>query len=193
MSDAYSEKVIGALIKFAVAVIFIKFVFFGGWFKSATYSGDGFSLLPPPGWQELKDSPGVQSVLEAAEKPSVVTFAAPEKVPGTDTPVAAMSVLAVKLANPTWIDDEFPNIIAAFKQAGFRVLDHGQIQIDTLVSHWIFYQNPRTKWVTMEFYMVNDLNKLFKVQFTSDPDVFNKYRPAFEAAKNTIKFSTSLW
>ena len=189
----YSEKIIQALIAFVFIVLMIKVVIFGDLFHSNVYKGKGYSMVPPPGWVEMKDVKGVRAMMESAEKPEIVTFVTPERIAGTDIPEASLSILTVKLANPTWMEDEFPLIVEALSKAGYRIRTKGQIQIDTLISWWVLYDDPRTALLQLEFYMVNDINRLYKIQFTTGAENFKKHRPVFEAAKDSIKFSASLW
>lgn len=193
MDDVHSAKIMKALVAFMMVILFFKMVVFGSWLKSDVQKGPGYSFTPPPGWEKVKEPRGVSAVLETNEKPDVVTFAVPEKISGTDIPVASMSILTAKLANPTWMEDEFPNLLGALNNAGYRVIDQGQIEIDTMVCWWVFFQNPQTTMVNLEFYAVNDINRLYKIQYTADPDAFKEYRPIFEAAKDTVKFSEKLW
>ncbi len=189
----HSNKIIGALVKFCLAIAFLKFVVFGTWLESPTHKGPGYSVLKPVGWEVIKDAEGVQPLFVANEKPDVVMFATPEKVPGTSVPEASIAILVVKLANPTWMEDEFPTLLDALNKAGYHIFDHGQIKVDNVIFEWVLYKDPMGSLVNLEFYTVNDLNKLFKLQYQSVPDAFTTYRPVFDAMKDTFKFSQALW
>lgn len=189
----YSEKLMNALMMFVLGVLAVKFIFFGGFFKSTVHKGNGYSMIPPPGWEEIKEKRGVRPVLASADKPEVVTFITPERDLITGVPEASLSILTVKLSQPTWMEDEFPSLLEALAKAGNQIKDHGQIKIDTMISWWVFYEEPKTSLLSLEFYMVNDINRLYKIQFSTDPDGFGKYRQAFEAAKDSIRFSGKLW
>ncbi len=189
----HSNQIIGALLKFCLAILFLKFVAFGSWLKSPTHKGPGYSVLKPVGWEVIKDATGVQPIFAANEKPDVVVFASPEKIPGTSVPAASIAVLVVKLANPTWMEDEFPTLLDALNKAGYLVFDQGQIKVNNEIFDWVLYKDPTTSLVNLEFYSVNELNKLFKLQFQAGPDAFKTYRPVFEATKETFKFSQQLW
>lgn len=171
----------------------MKFVVFGAWLKSPTHKGPGYSVLKPVGWEVIEDAKGVQPIFAANEKPDVVMFTTPARIFGTELPEASIAILVVKLANPTWIEDEFPTLLTALKQAGYRVVDHGQLKIDSIVFHWVFYQDPSSDMVSLEMYAVNELNKLYKLQYLVTEDAFKTYRPVFEATKDTFKFSQQLW
>ncbi|MBI5415536.1 MAG: hypothetical protein HZA29_01845 [Candidatus Omnitrophica bacterium] len=191
--DDDSAKIIKAIVTFLVVVLCLKVLASSSLFKSSVHKGHGYSFVPPAGWEQLKDPRGVSPVFEAADKPEVVMFAVPGKVPNADIPVASMAVLTVKLANPTWLEDDFPTLIDALVKAGYRLIDRGQIKIDNNVFWWVFYQDPESSLVSFEFYMVNDINRLYKIQYTAAPDAFKQYRPAFEASKDTFKISAQLW
>lgn len=191
--DGDSAKIIKAMVTFLVVVLCLKVLASSALFKSSVHKGYGYSFVPPAGWERVKDPRGVSPVFEAADKPEVVMFAVPEKVPNTDTPVASMAVLTVKLAKPTWLEDDFPTLIDALVRAGYRLIDKGQLKIDNNIFRWVFYEDTGSSLVKFEFYMVNDINRLYKIQYTAAPNAFKQYRPAFEASKNTIKFSAQLW
>ena len=189
----HSSQIIGALLKFCLAILFLKFVIFGAWLKSPTHKGPGYSVLKPVGWEVIENAKGVQPIFAANEKPDVVMFAAPVKIFGTELPEASIAVLVVKLANPTWMEDEFPTLLDALSKAGYRVIDHGQLKIDSMVFHWVFYQDSSSDMVSLEMYAANELNKLYKLQYLATEDAFKTYRPVFEATKDTFKFSQQLW
>ncbi len=189
----YSEKLMNALIALVVGVLLIKFFIMGGLFKSKEYKGHGYSIVPPAGWQTVKERQGVESVIAATQKPDIVTFIPPERDPLTDMPEATLSILNVKLDQAMWMEDEFPSIVGALAQAGYNVIDKGQIMIDTQIFHWVFYEDPTGPMLNFEFYTVDEVNNLYRIQLTATPGGFGKHRPAFEAAKKTIKFSRSLW
>lgn len=189
----YSEKLMNALITVVVGVLLVKFFLMGGLFKSKEYKGHGYSIIPPAGWQMLKESRGAESVFASTQKPKIVTFVTPERDILLDIPEAALSILNVKLDSAMWIEDEFPSIVAALVQAGYNVIDKGQIMIDDQVFHWVFYEDPTGPILNLEFYTVDDVSNLYRVQLTATPEGFGKHRQAFEAAKKTIKFSGKLW
>ncbi len=196
----HSEKIIGALVKFCLVVLFLKFVVFGSWMRSPTHKGSGYSIVKPVGWEVIENATGVQPIFAATDKPNVVMFVKSGNIPPegsllADTPVpeATIAVLVVKLANPTWMEDEFSTLLDALSKAGYHVFDHGQIKVDNAIFYWVFYKDPTGSLVSFEFYHVNDLNKLFKLQYQASPDAFKTYRPVFEATKDTFQFSKQLW
>src|SRR3989338_3334189 len=189
----HSSQIVGALLKFCLAILFLKYVVFGAWLQSPTHKGPGYSILKPVGWEVIKDATDVQPLFAANEKQNAVMFTTPEKVPGTSAPAASIAVLVVKLANPTWMEDEFPTLLDALSKAGYLVFDHGQVKVDNEIFEWVLYKDPTGSLVNFEFYYVNDLNKLFKLQYQASADAFKTYRPVFEATKETFKFSQQLW
>ena len=65
----YSEKLMNALICLVVGVLLIKFLFMGGLFKSKEYKGHGYSIVPPAGWEVVKEKRGVEGVFASTQKP----------------------------------------------------------------------------------------------------------------------------
>ncbi len=189
----YSEKMIHGLLTFAFIGVLVKFVVFGDLFHSNVYKGNGYSIVPPAGWVKIKQPRTVGSGMGSAEKPDIATFVTPEKTATEEAPEASLSILTVKLGQPVWMEDEFPTILSSLAMTGGRIINKGQIKIDTLISWWVLYEDPQTSLLQLEFYMVNDLNRLFKIQYAARADAFPKHRPAFEAAKDSIKFSMSIW
>ena len=189
----HSNQIVGALLKFCFVILFLKFLVFGSWLKSPTHKGPGYSVLKPVGWEVITDATNVQPFFAATDKPNVIVFATPEKMPGTDMPQATIAILVVKLANPTWMDEEFPTLLDALNKAGYIVFDHGQIKVDEEIFEWVLYKDPVASLVNLEFYYVNDLNKLFKLQYQATADIFKGARPVFESMKDTFKFSKQLW
>lgn len=189
----YSEKLMNALISIVVGALLIKFFFMGGLFKSNVYKGQGYTIVPPAGWKKVKEGKGVESIFASTQKPENVTFIPPDHDPLSESPEATLSILNIKLDQSMWIEDEFPSIIAALAQAGYRVIDKGQIMIDTLIFHWVFFEDPSVPMLSLEFYAVDEVNNFYRIQLTATPEGFYQHRPAFEAAKKTIKFSGKLW
>jgi hypothetical protein len=189
----YSEKLMNALIVLVVGVLLIKFFIMGGLFKSNAHKGHGYSIVPPAGWEKVKEGKGAESIFASSQKPEIVTFIPPARDPLSESPEATLSILNVKLDQSMWIEDEFPSIIEALSRAGYRVIDKGQIMIDTQIFHWVFYEDPTGSMLNLEFYTVDEVNNLYRIQLTATLEGFYKHRPAFEAAKKTIKFSGKLW
>ena len=177
----HSDKILGALLKFCLVILFLKFVVFGAWMKSPTHKGPGYSILKPVGWEVIEDATGVQPIFAGSLSAD------------TSVPEATIAVLVVKLANPTWMEDEFPTLLDALGKAGYHVFDHGQIKVDNEIFEWVLYKDPTGSLVNLEFYYVNELNKLFKIQYQASLDAFKTYRPVFESTKDTFKFSQQLW
>ena len=115
----HSNPIIGALLKFCLAILFLKFVVFGSWFKPPRIKGPGYSVLKPAGWEFIQDATGVQLYFRGQREAERGDVRAPEKIPGTSVPEASIAVLVVKLANPTWMEDEFPTLLDAWSKAGY--------------------------------------------------------------------------
>lgn len=189
----YSEKIKQILVYFIFGVLTIKALMLGGLFKSDIHKGTSYTIRYPIGWIKEKEETPTGSFLRSTEKPEIVTFSTPQKDLLADLPEASLTVLTTKLSQPTWIEDEFPEIVGLLKSYGYRVLDRGDIKINEQVWKWVLYMDAKQTTMNLEFYFVNDKNILFKMQYRATPEHFKKHRPAFEAAKDSFTFATSLW
>ena len=63
-----------------------------------------------------------------------------------------------------------------------------QLKIAEKISSWIVYYDRKTPALVLEFYIVSDNNMFFKLQYSADPDKFQKNRLSFEELKDSFKF-----
>jgi hypothetical protein len=176
-------------VLYLVAIVLaIKFVILGGAFKSDKHSGRGYTIKFPSGWTQNKDVSTNNSILASSETPEVIMYSTPELNEKRMKPAAQMGITTFKLSQATWAEDEFPYILGMLIQSGMTIKDKGQIKIDDRVNYWVLYFD-KTNMLHWEFYYIDDSNIFFKLEYICFPESFSKYRPDFEAAKDTLKYS----
>lgn len=156
-------------------------------FKEGRYKGKGYTIMFPEGWSDAakKKKKSVREIL-FPQKPEQIVYASPEK-DLDDIPLATISVLTRKLEQALWIEDSFHEVNKALKTVGMIIMDQGDIDISGKRSKWILYRDAEWRRMNLEFYLITDNNVLYKIQYSTDPDAFNKYRPTFEKTRETFK------
>lgn len=184
-----STKLTRALIVFVLAVLFIKNATTSGIFVSKVHKGKGYLVRIPEGWKKVKK----QDDVVYPEGVDVVMFVPNSIDIKNELPDVYISVFAKKMTTPIWMEDEFPEILKSIKDAGYKIMDKGEIDLDEKMSEWVVYHDPKTPALVLEFYVVNDNNMFYKIQYSAHPDKFNVDRPAFEQLKDSFKFRFSLY
>lgn len=186
-----SEQIARFLIFFIFVVFVIKNFTGSGVFESPIYKGRGYSVVTPDGWIRVKEDKKSKQVYPKGVE--VVMFVPKGANPAREKPGAVITLFTKKLTTPIWIEDEFPDIIAAIKLEGHKVMDKGEIKLDDQIFYWFVYHDERTPELVLEFYYVSDNNTFYKLQYSAHPDVFNVHRRGFEALKDSFKFRYSLY
>ncbi len=178
-------------IVFSIFVLVVLAAFTGGCGKTPGFHrGDGFTVNFPPSWIKNKDwvvEPRFN--LKSKFEPYSVTYVTPEQDPDTLEPYASISIYRTKPDMQIWLEDEFPNIVDTFYNNGYDVLDKGEVKIDNQLAKWLVYRDNRKGLLNLEFYIVNDNNVLFRIQYCARDDKFSQYRPLFEGVRESIKLN----
>jgi len=183
-----SEKIAKFLTLFIAGIFIIKGLSGAGLLEAKSHKGKGYFVRIPEGWSKVKKRRGViypQGVEIVQFIPKEIDLKAEE--PGT-----TISIYSKKLAAPIWIEDEFPNIVRSLREEGFEIKDKGDIKIDEKIGAWIVYFDHKIPKLNLEFYMVSDTGMFYKIQYSADPDKFQKNRYAIEALKDSFEFKFSL-
>lgn len=165
---------------------------------SDIYKGQGYTIEFPHGWSNYEDiNPQKKKKrrfsTEDRNAPKTVTFVTEEVDYETGAFAASMSITTMKLASAAWIEDEWGTILQSIFEYGNKIIDKGEIKIDEELSKWVFYESPGQQAVTIEFYIITELNMFYKISYTALPKTFDKYRKAFEESKNTILIEKGLF
>ena len=170
-------------------VAIIKSLSSSGYFEAKDHKGKGYYVKIPAGWIKAKPPKNVQYPKDV----EVVMFVPQGTDTGKGQPAMFITIYTKKLSTPIWIEDEFPDILAAIQKEGMQIKDKGQIKIDNEISHWVVYFDKAVPALVLEFYIVTDNNMFHKIQYSAPPDKFNKYRKSFEELKDSFKFRFSLY
>ena len=179
-----SSKLKKFLILFIVCVVILKNASMAGFFEAKSHKGRGFYVEVPEGWRKAKQKkdavyPDGVEVVMFIPKGINLDY--------EDTDVY-ITIFTKKLESALWIEDEMPYIIRSIWQAGNKIMDKGQIKIDGVIAEWVVYHDKKAPALVLEFYMVTENNFFFKIQYSADPDKFNKQRKSFEELKASWKF-----
>ena len=181
------EKIRNILLLFLALVIVFKF-YLPKFFKTDQYDGPGYSLKIPIGWEKQKINSNVYG-----KDVEAVTFTVPEINTITEQPVARITILAKRLTAAFWVEDEFPSILQSISENGYQIMDRGEIKISDQISKWVVFYDKRTDLMELEFYMVTESNIFYRIQYVTDFDKFQKYRPGFEYLKDSFKVKIGLF
>ncbi len=159
-------------------------------FKSPIYKGDGYTIIFPEGWEVVETYEGgsTKKPFYSSAKPQEAKASTPQINELTDKPIAQMSVLVHQLTSAAWIEDDFPQILSTIKKYGYKIIDNGEIKISKQLSKWVFFHNLKEKRLYIEFYMITDNNKLYKIQYQAEDTQFKNFRKFFEQSKESFKF-----
>ena len=184
-----SSKITKFLILFAVMVAITKSLSNAGYFEPKDHKGKGYYVKIPAGWVKARLPKNMQYPKDV----EMVMFVPQGTNLSKGQPDMFISIYSKKLPTPIWIEDEFPDILAAIQKEGMEIKDKGQIKIDELITHWVVYLDKAVPALVLEFYMVTDNNTFHKIQYSAPPSKFNEHRRSFEELKDSFKFKFSLY
>lgn len=144
-------------------------------FDPTVHKTDFYKVKVPEGWKK-----------EVEE--SEVRFLSPAKNPDTGQPEATFSIFGYKSTQALFLEDLIGEVVQSIKQANGQIRDQGEILISGIVSKWILYENSDPPLLMLSFFMVDDFNRLIRIQYITSPEKFKDYRPQFEAWKDSIEF-----
>ncbi len=182
------------LIWFIVILIFAKYFSSLESFQSRKYKAKGYEVIVPAGWKHSKKySKKIKSKNSYQETYIAVFVPVGQERRKEGELEAKISVISMKLESAMWLEDEWPGIIMAIRRAGMKVIDKGEIKIDTKISKWVFFHDKRAKILTIEFYIITENNMFFKLQYSTQDTKFKDYRQGFEKFKNNFKIIFSIF
>lgn len=167
MDDLKTKIIFLAMIIFSARIIAARV------YDPSIYRGPWYSARIPAGWEKK---------VEGDE----VFFRSPDK-DYLGNPNAIFSIYGFQSRGALFLEDFFPEILQNLAQQPGKILDHGEIMIDRQISRWTLFRTEKPKWIIWTFYVVDDYNRLTKIQLMTKPEDFQKYRPVFEIFKNSIR------
>ncbi len=162
------------LINFVIAMVILKFII-GHFMDQSVHRTKWYKVDVPPGWTKKVD--GEETV-----------FIAPDENIMTGLPDAVFSIYGEKSEGSLFLPDILGEVMQEYMRMDGQILNRGEIKIDGLVSKWILYRNNDPDLMVMTFFIVDDFNRLIRIQFTTASSDFSKYRPVFEKFKDSIEF-----
>lgn len=194
--ETETTKLMRLLMRFVIIVVAARFLFSSNMFTPKQIDGDGYFHTIMPGWQKLKPKkeknlpdPGLFVLNKSTE---IAYLVWPEKDPNTEQYVASIMSMSSRMQAPNWIEDMYPEIKRAIIGAGGKLIDEGELKLDTQIAKWIFYQDTVTKQFNLEFFATDEGSRIYKLRFTAIPKYFNKLRPDFEKTRETFRFKFGL-
>lgn len=141
------------------------------------YRGPWYAVKVPQGWNSRSED-------------NTIYFTTPDTNILTGNPEAVFSIFSQKSKGALFIEDLFDEVQASLAKSGAIIRKKGEIKIDKQLSKWILFELQDPPAVILTFFIVDDFNRLTRIQFVSHPNDFSKYRPQFEAFKDSLKFKS---
>jgi hypothetical protein len=157
------------------AVLFIMGVktFMPMLFDKSYVKGESFRVRIPKGWTVQKQK-------------NEIIFTSPEADMVTEMPDAIFSIYAEKQKNAIFMDDFFPEVLASLARENGKVLSTGEELIDKQPAKWILFRYNKPNVAVMTLYIVDDYNRLTRIQYVGAGKHFKEYGKAFDDFKKSI-------
>lgn len=162
------------VIIIAIVTLFLVKMTVHSLFDKTVHKGPFYSVKVPEGWK--KEILGDE-----------VTFSSPGEDLMTGQPDALFSIYAIQSKGALFIENVMSDVFAQLHKIPGEILDQGEVLISGNISKWVLFRSDSPKLVIMMFIVVDDFNRLTRIQFTCPPTKFKEYRPAFEAFKDSVK------
>ena len=157
-----------------VIILFAARLFANSIHDPTIHRGRWYTVTIPEGWPKK-----VQDNEVFFQSPARDIYGYPE---------AIFSIYGVQSRGALFMDMFFEDVLIDLAKQKGRLLDKGQIKIDDQISNWTLFQMQDPEWIIWTFYVIDDFSRLTKIQFMVRPHHFAKYRPVFEAFKDSIRF-----
>ncbi len=155
---------------FAVRVLIAHFC------NPTVYSGPYYKIKIPTGW-EMKEK-GDDEVM----------FLSPEKDEYTGAPQAIFSIYGYKSKGALFEEDFFPEVLEELANTPGKLIDSGDIGIaDDVIAKYTLFETKDPKYVLLTIYIIDDFNRLTKLQYLSKPEYHSVYLQNFYDFKAGLK------
>jgi len=169
MDESLRSKII-----ILAVIIFVVRLITSHIYDPSIHRGAWYKVKVPEGWKK-----------EARE--DEVFFYSPQK-DYLGNSEAIFSIYGFKSRGALFMDLFFPDVLGNLAQQNGKILNQGEIKIDTQISKWVLFRSYDPDWIIWSFFIIDEFNRLTKIQFLTRPEHFKKYRTVFEAFKDSIKF-----
>ena len=142
-------------------------------FDKSYVKGESFSARAPEGWTTQKHK-------------HEIIFTSAEADLMTEMPYAIFSIYAEKQKNAIFMDDFFPEMLASLKRENGKVLGTGDELIDKQKAKWVLFRYNQPDIAVMTLFIVDDYNRLTRIQFVGVGKKFKEYGKLFNEFKKSI-------
>jgi len=161
---------------FLIIIIFAVRLMMNHIYDPTLHRGPWYKVRIPDGWtKEVEEDE--------------VFFKSPAK-DYLGNPEAIFSIYGYQSRGALFMDLFFPDVISSLAKQNGKLLQHGQVKIDGVVSNWTLFRHHEPELIIWTFYSIDDHNRLTKTQMICKPDHFAAYRPVFDTFKDNIKFKS---
>lgn len=158
-----------------VVIFFFARVLITHFYNPTLYSGDYYKIKIPLGW-------------EMKEKGEEVMFLSPEKDEYTGAPQAIFSVYGYKSRGALFEEDFFPEVLEELKLTPGKLIDKGDIAItDKVIGKYTLFETKDPMYVILTIYIIDDFNRLTKLQYLAKPEFHATYLQDFYEFKGGLK------
>jgi hypothetical protein len=173
------RDIIGASINPVALFLLVGFLFAihvitNKLFDKSVYRGMWVTVKVPPGWEKQ---------IHGEE----VMFVSPDMDYINQRPEAIFSVYAKQSPGALFLEDFIIEVQESLMKEKGKILQQGDITLDGIHAKWILFQYDEPDLVMMTFYIVDDWNRMTRLQYITKSSLFSKYRPQFEQFKDSLK------
>lgn len=143
-------------------------------FDKSYVKGDSFTVRLPKGWTIQKQK-------------NEIIFTSPEADLATEMPNAIFSIYAEKQKNAIFMDDFFPELLGSLRRENGKVIGTGEELIDKQIAKWVLFRYYKPDVAVMTLYIVDDYNRLTRIQYVGAGKHFKEYGKLFNEFKRSIK------
>ncbi len=158
-----------------IVILFFARVLFAHFYNPSVYSGPYYKIKIPEGW-------------EKKEKGEEVMFLSPEKEEYTGAPQAIFSIYGYKSKGALFEEDFFPEVLDELANTPGKLIDSGDIGITEGVNgKYTLFETKDPTYVILTIYIIDEFNRLTKLQYLAKPEYHNAYLKAFYDFKGELK------
>ncbi len=144
-------------------------------YDKSIYRGPWYRVRVPEGW-------------ERQEKEDEVVFISPNRKVGSGLPEAVFRIYTKQTEGGIFLEDLFGMAVKGVRRYGGEVLQQGEIKIDGVKSRWLLARYKDDDLASLVFYIVDDFNRITKIEYSAALHSFKPYRKQFEDFKSSFKW-----
>jgi len=158
-----------------VVILFTVRVLIKHFYNPSIYKGEYYKIKIPAGW-------------EMKEKGEEVMFLSPEKDEYSGAPQAIFSIYGYKSKGALFEEDFFPEVLDELSRTPGKLIDSGSITVsEGVIAKYTLFETRDPKYVLLTIYIIDDFNRLTKLQYLAKPEFHKTYLQAFYDFKSGLK------